>query len=113
MKQATKKGNYMEDWFEVKTVADCIEAATVDAYGDDELISGWCCCLEEVFGEASEIKIAGEIFNLSGMVQEGTTILAVCEKGKKKIKVSLESIELIKPTKVQKLWLKAWLSWKN
>lgn len=96
----------------VKTVKDCEEMATMDAYDECEQISGWFECLNEVFGNIEKVKLFGEEVFFGGVdFSTDTDLIAICKKNRKKIKVTFDSIELIKPTKVQKLWLKAWCSW--
>ena len=96
---------------EVKSINDCIEAATVDANGDEEAAEGWLTCIQEVFNEVSHVKILGGDVTLKEFDLVGNSVVAVCEKGGKKVKVALDSIELIKPTTAQKLWVKAWKNW--
>ncbi len=96
---------------EVKTLKDCIETATVDAYGDYEVAAGWLTCLDEMFTGVKEVQLLGEKVELIKLDLSGNDVVALCSKGKKRAKVCLDSIELISPTKVQKLWLKAWCHW--
>lgn len=103
-----------DDWEDAKTIADCTEMATVDCNSEDEQASGWLNALNDVFCEVKQVKVAGDVvkFKNFDLVQD-TTVIAICEKNKKQIKVTLDSIELIKPTKAQKLWLEAWLAWEK
>ena len=100
------------DLFKVKTVSQCIDLATVDAYGDEEVAMGWQSCLEEVFEGAlaelaeREVKIEG-FDTLSGMV------MARCRFKKKKIRVTLDSLDFSNLNAMQKLWLKAFLKWQG
>lgn len=104
----------MIDSFEdAKTVKECIETATVDAYGEYEQATGWLTCLEEVFLDVKEVKIFSEVVNLSGFDLDDTNIVAICSKGDDEIRVTLDSLKLIKPSRAQKLWLKAWKSWRS
>lgn len=93
----------------VKSVKECIEMATMDAYDEDELLSGWNCCFDDLFSDIQKVKLFGEEVNFGGIDFEHNSLVAICEKGRKKIKVSLDSVELIEPSKAQKLWLKAWI----
>ena len=98
----------------VKTIKQCIEAATVDAYGEYEQVCGWLTCFEEVFDNVNRILLFGEEVKLVDFeVQNDAEVVAVCLKNKKKAKVSLDSIELIKPSKAQRLWLKAYTEWSS
>lgn len=100
----------MSDWEDARTVEECCEMATVDCYDEYEQASGWLTCISEVLDSIKQVKVAGEAIRLKGFDLAGeTTVVAVCEKNKKKIKVTLDSIELINPTPAQALWLRAWL----
>lgn len=101
-----------DDWEDAKTTAECAEMATVDCCDEYEQASGWLNALNDVFSEVKKFKVAGDavIFKNFDLVRDAV-VVAVCEKDKKQIKVTLDSIELIKPKKAQKLWLKAWLEW--
>jgi hypothetical protein len=98
---------------DVQSIEDCEELATVDAYNEDEQASGWLTCLEEVFDGVEEVKLAGDVVKLEGFDLKGYTIVAVCGKNRKKLMVTLDSIELIGPTRAQALWREAWLRWQG
>ena len=102
----------MDTWEDAKTIEECTEMATVDCYDDYEQASGWLACLDDLFAEVKQVNVAGEVvkFKKFDLVHD-TTIVAICEKNKKKIKVTLDSLELINPTQAQELWLEAWLAW--
>lgn len=101
------------DLEKVKTAQDCIEQATVDAYDDCEQLEGWVCCFDEIFNDIKKVRILGEDVSFKGVQSDQGSVLAMCEKNKFKAKVSLDSLELIKPTKQQSLWLKAWRQWSS
>lgn len=103
----------MMDCNEVKTIDDCIECATLDTYDEHEEAAGWQTCLEEVIGENVPVKVLGEDAILEGFKASRGSVVAVCKKGNKKIKVTPDSLELINPSEIQKLWLQAWLKWLN
>lgn len=93
----------------VKTPRDCYETATVDAWGEEEQTVGWLTCLEEVLERTAEVLFMGEPVGLKCLDTEGERIvIAVIQKNGKTAKVLLDSIELVKPTKLQALWLRAY-----
>jgi len=57
--------------------------------------------------------VPGEVVRFPGFDSVGTLVVAVCAKGKKQAKVTLDSISVLGATRSQKLWLKAWASWQN
>lgn len=97
----------------VRNVKQCIEIATTDAHDEDEAASGWHACFEDVFDGIEEVKLWDETVKLSGFGFSKNAVVAIVEKKKKKIKVTLDSIQPIKPTKVHLLWLKAWQEWQK
>lgn len=85
-----------------KTIEDCEEIATCDAYDESEVASGWMTCLEEIFENDTIVILADERLVLSSFdIIRDSAIVAVVKMGKRKIKVSLDSIKLVKPTKAQ------------
>ncbi len=93
-----------------KSVQDCIEIATVDAYDEYEQTNGWHCSLEEVFDGVSEVEFLGEIVKFVKFDFHGDShLIGVIKKNGKTAKVSIESLHWIKPTKQQSLWHKAYL----
>lgn len=98
---------------EVSTVRECFECATVDAYGDEEIAAGWFYCLEDILDDIDECECLGDIVKFVGVVQKGINIFAHVMKNKKSAFVSLESIKFVTLTKVQKLWIKAYLKYQN
>ncbi len=91
-----------------------IEAATVDAYGEYEQTCGWLTCFEEGFDDVNHVLLFGEEVKLVGFeVRNDVEVVAVGLKNKKKAKVSLDSIELIKSSRTQRLWLKAYTEWSS
>lgn len=84
----------------------------MDANGEDERASGWLTCLEEILEDVGEVLFLGAPVRFIGLDLSGdTVVVAAIEKGGKKAKVSLDSIELIKPTKAQTLWIKAYVQY--
>ena len=100
---------FQSDLLKVKKVADCEELATVDAYGDEEVATGWLTCFEEVFDGVDSVKVLGYEARLTGFdIERDHAVFAICKSGKKTARVSLSSIEWPKLSKPQKLWLQAW-----
>ena len=93
---------------DVKTAEDCFEIATVDCSNDEEAAVGWLTCLQDVFEGVRTASILGETVRLKGLDLDGNCIVAVCESDENRIKVTLDSIQIPKLTKIQKLWLKAY-----
>jgi len=92
-----------------KTVKACIELALTDAYGESEEAVAWLTCIEEMFGRFDRVKILGEEVTLHGFdLANERSVVAICGKGKRRIRVALESVEFPDLTPVEARWLKAW-----
>ncbi len=98
---------------DARSIKQCIEMATCDANGEDEQTSGWLVCFEEVFEDVDDVEVLGEIVSLVGFESVGTAVVAVCSKGKKKARVTIDSVSVLGATRAHKLWLRAWKSWQN
>jgi hypothetical protein len=102
----------MGNWEDAKSIEECTEMATIDCYDEYEEAAGWLACLGDVFSEVKQVEVAGEVVKFKKLdLVNDKAVVAICEKNKKKIKVTLDSIELIDPTEAQELWLAAWLEW--
>ncbi len=99
----------LEQMEQCKTVDECIDVATTDAYGDYEQIESWRTCIEEMFGGIKTVRALDQQVKLERFeIINDFCLVAVCRKGKRLARVALISIEFPKLTRVQKLWLKAW-----
>lgn len=97
------------DLQDVKTIKQCIDTVTTDAYGD-EVVSSWENCLEEVF-ENVEADLVGQQVKVIGFSRTSEAILARCRWKKRKVLVTLDSLDFKGLNSNQKLWLKAYLKW--
>lgn len=91
-----------------KSVKACIDVALIDAYGPDEQAVAWLTCIEELFGHFKQVKLLGNDVALVGFDLNNQDVVAVCRQGKRKVRVTLDSIEFPELTPVESLWLRAW-----
>ena len=71
-------------------------------------------CLEELFGQADQVKVLGENVILEGFdLADGKTVVAICRQGKRRARVTLDSLEFPALTPGQARWLKAWQQFSN
>ena len=92
-----------------KSVKDCIEFASVDAYGDEELAGAWLACIEEMFGRFDRVKVMGQDVALVGFdLANSMAVVAVCRQGKRTAKIALESVEFPSLTPIEARWMQAW-----
>ena len=98
----------LEEMHQCKSVQACIELALTDAYGPDEQAVAWLTCIEVMFSRFKQVKVMGDEVQLVGFDLNDETIVAVCRQGKRKARVSLDSVEFPELTPVETRWLKAW-----
>lgn len=90
------------DTLKVKNIKKCIEIATVDAYGESEVATGWYTCLEEVLGEIKEVKVLGFKVKLEKIdIDSMDSVVAICRSGKNIAQISLSSVEWIGLKKIK------------
>lgn len=98
-----------EEMQQCKSVKACIELALIDAYGEYEQASAWLTCIEEMFGRFKQVRLMGQELALDGFdLANDIAIVAICQKGKRRARVALDSVEFPDLTPIEALWLKAW-----
>ena len=64
-------------------IAEMIERATVDAYGDSEQITGWLTMIEENLAVPFETEALGVLITVERVDLDGTEqIVAICRRGR-------------------------------
>ena len=104
------KGLWME-LKDAKTVKQCLDIVTTDAY-QEEITSSWENCLDEIF-QSTEAELAGQPVKIVGFNGVSETVLATCRWKKIKLRVTIDSLVFKNLTKSQKLWLRAYLKWQG
>ena len=97
------------DLLEVRTIKQCLDIVTTDAY-DEEITSSWENCLDEIFSGA-EAELVGQPAKVVGFCGTTETVLAKFRWKKNKIRVTIDSLNFKSLNPNQKLWLKAYLKW--
>ncbi len=98
----------LDEMRQCKSVKACIDLALTDAYGEDEQAVAWLTCIEELFGRFKQVRLMGNEVALVGFALRNHDVVAVCQQGKRKARVTLDSIEFPELTTVEQLWLQAW-----
>ena len=98
----------LDEMRQCKSVQACIELALTDAYGEDEQAVAWLTCIETMFGGFTQVTLLGENVTLVGFDLNRHTVIAVCRKGERNVRVTLDSVEFPSLTPAQRLWLHAW-----
>jgi hypothetical protein len=98
----------LDEMRQCESVQACIDLALTDAYGEDEQAVAWLTCIEETFGRFKQVKLLGEDALLVGFELKRHTVIAVCNQGQRKVRTTLDSMELPNLTPVERRWLQAW-----
>ncbi len=98
----------LDEMRQCKSVQACIELAVTDAYGEDEQAVAWLTCIEEMFSRFKQVKLLGNDVALVGFDLSNKSVVAVCKQGKRKVRVTLDSVEFPELTAVEGFWLRAW-----
>jgi len=98
----------LEEMWQCKSVQACIDLALTDAYGEDEEAVAWLTCIEAMFSRFKQVKLMGNDVALVGFDLRDHAVVAVCRQGKRKARVTLDSVEFPELTAVEARWLKAW-----
>jgi hypothetical protein len=98
----------LDEMRQCKSVQACIDLALTDAYGEDEQTVAWLTCIEAMFGHYKQVRLLGNDVALVGFDLRNCDVVAVCKQGKRRARVTLNSIEFPEPTPVEQLWLRAW-----
>jgi len=61
-----------------------------------------------MFGRCKQVRLMGNDAALVGFDLRHHDVVAVCQQGKRRARVTLDSIEFPELTPVEQLWLKAW-----
>ena len=98
----------LDEMRQCKSAKACIDLALTDAYGEHEQTVAWLTCIEEMFGRFKQVRLMGNEVALVGFELRNHDVVAVCQQGKAKARVTLDSIEFTELTTVEQLWLRAW-----
>lgn len=98
----------LDDMRQCKSVQACIDLALTDAYGEDEQAVAWLTCIDEMFSRFKQVKLMGNDVALVGFELSSHAVVAVCRQGKRKARVTLDSVAFPKLTAIEARWLQAW-----
>ena len=90
-----------------KSVRACVDLARTDAYGEEEAVA-WLTCIETMFGRFKQVKLLDENVTLVGFDLNRHAVIAVCRKGNRKVRATLDSINFSELGQAERLWLQAW-----
>ena len=98
----------LDEMMQCQSVRACIDLALTDAYGEEEEAVAWLTCIEAMFDRHMQVRLLGNDVALIGFDLRHHDVVAVCQQGKRRARVTLDSIEFPELTPGEQLWLKAW-----
>ena len=98
----------LDEMRQCKSVQACIDLALTDAHGEDEQAVAWLTCIEAMFGQYKQVRLLGNDVALVGFDLRNCDVVAVCKQGKRRARVTLDSVEFAELKPVEQLWLRAW-----
>ena len=98
----------LDEMRQCRSVQACIDLALTDSSGEEEEAVAWLTCIEAMFGRYKQVRLMGNDVALVGFDLSNHAVVAVCQQGKRKARVTLESVEFPEPTAVEARWLQAW-----
>ena len=94
-------------------IAEMIERATVDAYGDSEQITGWLTVIEENLAVPFETKVLGVAITVERVdLDGGEQIIAICRRGRARQSIPIINLPLPTPLPDGAEWIEAYRHWR-
>ena len=94
-------------------IAEMIERATVDAYGDSEQITGWLTMIEENLAVPFETKVLTVPVTVERVdLDDGEQIVAICRRGRALQSLPIIDLPLPTPTPDGAEWIEAYRRWR-
>ncbi|MEU4777333.1 hypothetical protein [Micromonospora sp. NPDC023633] len=88
-----------------------IEEATVDAYGDDEQLTGLFTMIEEHLAVPFTTTVLGVEVTVRKIDLTADTIVAVCTRGRHRQRIDLLDLSLPTPAPGGTAWIDAYRHW--
>lgn len=92
-------------------LAEMIEEATVDAYGDAELATGWHAAIEDHLELPFDTEVLGVPVKVTELDVVGSRVIAVCTRGKDRQRIDLAELPLPTPPPGGAEWVQAYRHW--
>jgi Calcium binding len=93
-------------------LAEMIEEATVDAYGEEEQATGWFTMFEERVELPFETKVLGAAVTVTSIdLRDGGQIVAICTRGPARQAICLVDLPLPSPKPAGADWIEAYRYW--
>ncbi len=96
-----------------RRIAEMIERATVDAYGDSEQITGWLTMIEENLAVPFETEVLGVLITVERVDLDGSEqIVAICRRGRARQSLPIIDLPLPTPLPHGAEWIEAYRHWR-
>jgi len=93
-------------------LAEMIEEATLDAYGESEQATGWFTMLERHLALPFETAVLGAAVSVVSIeLRDGAQIVAICTRGRDRQAISLTDLPLPAPKPAGSEWIEAYRRW--
>jgi hypothetical protein len=93
-------------------LAEMIEEATVDAYGESEQATGWSTVFENYLELPFETEVLGVRVTVVAIERrDANQIVAVCKRGEHKLAVGVVDLPLPSPKPEGAEWIEAYRTW--
>ena len=94
-------------------LAEMIEQATVDAYGDAEQITGWFTMIEESLAVPFETNVLGIPVTVERVdLDHNEQIVAICRRGRARQSLPIINLPLPTPRPRAAEWIEAYRHWR-
>jgi Calcium binding len=93
-------------------LAEMIEEATVDAYGESEQATGWFSMLEEHLVLPVETEVLGVSVRVTRLeLRDDDRLVAICARGRVQQAIGLANLPLPAPMPPGTEWIEAYRRW--
>lgn len=95
-------------------LAEMIEEATVDAYGESEQLTGWCTAIDDHLAMPFETKVLGVSVVVERVdLDESEHIVAICRRGRERQAIPIFDLPLPTPPPEGADWIEAYRLWRR
>ena len=96
------------------SLAEMIEEATVDAYGESEQATGWFTMIEQHLALPFETQVLGSTVTVTKIdLGNDDRISAICTRGRDRQAISIVDLPLPSPRPDGSEWIEAYRQWRG
>ena len=94
-------------------MSELVEEATMDAYGGAEEAGGWLAVIDDHVGFPFDVELLGVNITVVGVdMTDACELVALCRRGKDRLKVSLLELPQPSPPRKGVEWIAAFQRWR-